>query len=268
MTAAPVFPSAYPWPFRLGTSSYILPADLLPNVEYLGPLVDDVELVLFESDEVCNFPDPATVERLRALADEHALTYTVHFPLDLDLGHPDGTVRRRSLDLARRVRDTVAPLAPFAYLLHLAGPGEADRTAWLERLSASLDALLAAGFSPAQLCVETLAYPFFWLAPLLDRYPLAVCLDIGHILMGGYDLIGYLATYMPRCRVVHLHGILEGKDHRDLTGLRCGDLQVILEAASTPSPGGRVVTLEVFSQRDFLSSLEVLQAHAPVAGDR
>lgn len=44
------------FPFRLGTTSYILPDGLVTNVEFLGPLVDDVELVLFESEEVSNLP--------------------------------------------------------------------------------------------------------------------------------------------------------------------------------------------------------------------
>ena len=30
-------------PFRLGTTSYILPADILPNVEYLAGRVEDID---------------------------------------------------------------------------------------------------------------------------------------------------------------------------------------------------------------------------------
>jgi hypothetical protein len=41
-------------PFRLGTTS-----QPVPNVEFLGRRVDDVELALFESDESSNVPDPA-----------------------------------------------------------------------------------------------------------------------------------------------------------------------------------------------------------------
>ena len=29
-------------PFRLGTSSYIIPADILPNVDFLKDKVDDI----------------------------------------------------------------------------------------------------------------------------------------------------------------------------------------------------------------------------------
>ena len=41
-------------PFRLGTTSYIIPADILPNVRYLADKVDDIELVLFEADDYSN----------------------------------------------------------------------------------------------------------------------------------------------------------------------------------------------------------------------
>ena len=58
--------------FRIGTTSYIIPADILPNVEYLAPQVDDVELVLFETDEYgSNLPDAALCDRLNELAYAH-----------------------------------------------------------------------------------------------------------------------------------------------------------------------------------------------------
>jgi hypothetical protein len=71
---------------KWGATSYVLPDHILPNVEYLGPIVDDVELVLFETDEYgSNLPGPAEIARLLELAAEHDLSYTVHLPLDLRL---------------------------------------------------------------------------------------------------------------------------------------------------------------------------------------
>ncbi len=38
--------------FRIGTTSYIIPDDIIPpNVRYLGGKTDDIELVLFEVDD-------------------------------------------------------------------------------------------------------------------------------------------------------------------------------------------------------------------------
>ena len=56
------------FPFRLGTVSYIIPDDILPNVRYLADAVDDIELVLFESDELSNIPDEAAIAELADIA--------------------------------------------------------------------------------------------------------------------------------------------------------------------------------------------------------
>ena len=49
---------------RLGTSSYIIPADIIPNVDYLKDKVDDIELVLFESSDASNIPSSDMIKRL------------------------------------------------------------------------------------------------------------------------------------------------------------------------------------------------------------
>ena len=111
--------------FRVGTTSYILPDDILPNVEYLAPRVDDIQLVLFETDEYgSNLPDAALRRRLIAQAQQHNLTYTVHLPLDLRLGD-GGAATDLSLVKARRVIEATRDLHPHAYTLHLDG-GPAD----------------------------------------------------------------------------------------------------------------------------------------------
>jgi len=91
------------FPFRLGATSYIIPADILPNLHYLAGKVQDVELVLFEVDDgPNNLPTPAQVDEMNALASEYGLTYTIHLPLDLRLAD-DGSLRHVSLEKARRV---------------------------------------------------------------------------------------------------------------------------------------------------------------------
>jgi hypothetical protein len=52
------------FPFRIGTTSYIIPDDIEPNILYLSDVVDDIEIVLFESDEYSNIPDTQLVSRL------------------------------------------------------------------------------------------------------------------------------------------------------------------------------------------------------------
>ena len=54
--------------FRLGSTSYVYPDDILPNVGKLATVVDDIELVLFKADDygtnptgTFSLPDASTI---------------------------------------------------------------------------------------------------------------------------------------------------------------------------------------------------------------
>ena len=56
------------FPFRLGTTSYIIPDDILPNARYLAGKVRDIELILFEVDDgPNNLPTPEVIDELAGL---------------------------------------------------------------------------------------------------------------------------------------------------------------------------------------------------------
>ena len=254
------------FPFRLGTSSYIIPADIIPNVEYLADKVDDIELVLFESDEISNIPDDATVDRLISLAAEHDLTYTVHLPLDAPLGHADEVVRRSAVGKCRRVIERMNQVNPFGYLLHFEGdvwkpvPTD-DLPRWKTNLSRSVEELLKC-VDPELLCVETLSYPFDLVDDIVDRFNLSICLDIGHIILGEFDLEEYYKRYLKRTKVFHVHGIIDGKDHQSLSGLNEDVLRDLIALLARNSDRKRVFTLEIFSESDFNTSIDILRDYA------
>ena len=77
------------FPFRLATTSYILPAEIVPNIRYLGQYFDEIELVLFESGRESNLPTPGDIREMARLASDLDLTYNVHLPADLFFGDPD-----------------------------------------------------------------------------------------------------------------------------------------------------------------------------------
>jgi len=101
-----------PYRFRLGSTSYVYPADILPNVRRLAGIVDDVELVLFEVDEQSNFPDAETIAELQQLASLHGMSYTVHLPLDLRLGTSRQEERLISIEKALKVMRATRALEP------------------------------------------------------------------------------------------------------------------------------------------------------------
>ncbi len=256
----PAFPILRsPASFRVGVTSYVYPADILPNVERLAGCVDDIELVLFESEQTANLPSPEVVARLAELGHRHNLTYTVHFPTDRKLGSADAAERTAHVAQLRRVITLLAPLPVHGYILHLEGVGPGDSAArvaaWQRDVAAELPRLLADGPPPALFCVESLNYPFDWCAPLLDEFGLSVCADVGHVWRGGGDVPEFLRTWLPRARVIHLHGERDGRDHLPLTELVPGRLEQCLEAARGFSG---VVTLEVFEYAAARQSIERL----------
>lgn len=250
------------FPFRLGTSSYIIPADIEPNVHFLAPLLDDIELVLFESDEFSNLPGPEVIETLAELKAEHQLSYTVHLPLDCRFGHPNPEVRAASVGKCERIIDLVRPLDPHAYLVHFDGEVRAPQPAanmdaWRDRLRESAEALIACDVPSRKLAVETLQYPFECVTPVVHDLDLGVCVDIGHLLLLGRDPAACVREHRKRCCVVHLHGVRDGTDHVDIADMDGEVLSGILAAASVPGPDC-VVTLELFGRETLEPSLHRL----------
>lgn len=251
-------------PFRLGTSSYIIPDDILPNVRYLAGQVRDVELVLFELDEgPSNLPDDALRGELNALSSRHDLTYTIHLPLDLRLG-ADGDEQHISLVKARRVIEATRDLSPWAYVLHLDGKEyrqgatpEALRH-WQDQSVRALELVAgwAGGFE--RLAVENLDnYPPDFNEPVLARAPVSRTVDVGHLWKDGHDPLPYLAMALPRTRVIHIHGIAE-RDHKSLAHVPPAQLDAVLRLLIEQRYSG-VMTLEIFSEEDFKFSLKAIE---------
>lgn len=253
------------FPFRVGTTSYIIPADILPNLEHLQSRVDDVELVLFESDAFSNMPSPGDVESMARLRRTNGLTYTVHLPLDTRLGSADETERSASVGKCRRVIDRMRPVDPFAWILHLHGdrrgdPPTDDMTRWIEQNRRSLGELLNGGPDSRMICVETLDYDFEQVARLVDEFDLSVCLDIGHLLVNNRSLPAHLDRWLDRARVFHIHGVSpDGRDHVDLSHLPRGALEDLAGRLVRLSIADvRVVTMEVFGEDDFERSVHTI----------
>jgi sugar phosphate isomerase/epimerase len=253
------------FPFRLGTSSYIIPDEILPNIQYLKDLVDDVEIVLFESDEYSNIPSPALAGELKAIREEAELSYTIHLPLDTELGSADEEIRQESVDKCLRIIDRMSSVDPFAYVLHLHGdkgrrgktPSD-DMNRWRDQSKKSVASLVQD--SPSNMfCIETLDYPFDLVEDIPQKFGTSICLDIGHVLLCGYDLKLYYQKYLDSARIIHLHGIKDGVDHSSISFLRIEVLRDLIERLSKKPTKERVLTLEIFSEADFLSSMEVLR---------
>jgi sugar phosphate isomerase/epimerase len=245
--------------FRLGVTSYVHPADILPNVEAVAPFVDDVELVFFDSGEHSNLPSPQDIRTLQHMADAHDLTYTVHFPIDKALGSPSPAEREALLGRMLRIADLCRPLRPHGWILHVEGIAPSDTAErvleWQCDALPLLDRLDRHLAETERVCVENLAYPFDWCAPFLARFPFSVCLDAGHLWQGGYDWRDHVQRHLSRTRIVHLYGTAAGSRHFPLT---VSPVPLVRDFLTALGDYAGVLTLETFGYDDTSSSLERL----------
>lgn len=237
--------------YRLGSTSYVFDAGLAENAERLAAagLVRDMELVLFDlPDGVSNYPDDATLQRLRAVQAQYDMSYTVHLPLDLC--SVDGALHP-SLVEARRVIDLTRSLSPVAYVAHLDGT-RVGEPGWAEKAGVAL-AQAVAWAAPIPLAIENLeTYDASAFADLLAQTGAKRCVDVGHLWKQGRDPLPLLDAWLADALVVHLHGCIDGRDHLSLAEMTPEQLDPVI--ARLASFDG-VLTLEVFGEDDTLSSL-------------
>ncbi len=252
---------------RLGTTSCIWHDYMLPNVEKLAPLVDDVELLVFDVEH--DLPSRADVARMAALKREHALSYTLHTPLDASLASADEARRARGVDKVRRAIDWARPLEPVACTVHVyLGDGERDPAAprspaaldaWRERAHRSLS-VLRGEVDARTLAVEHIDYDFALVAPVVRALDLSVALDLGHALRDRLPLPPLVDEWLPRARVVQLHGTRpDGRDHKSLAYAPRAELEWLLATLVARQFGG-VLTLEVFDASDLDASLALVRS--------
>ncbi|MCU1279020.1 MAG: putative Xylose isomerase domain protein barrel [bacterium] len=237
---------------------------MLPNVEKLAGRVDDVELLLFDVER--DVPSAEDVSQLVRLKHEHALSYTLHTPLDASLASADETRRALGVDKVRRAIAGAQPLEPLGHTVHVyLGDGErdaappADLDAWRARARRSLEAILA-DVAPRELCVECIDYDFALIAPVVAALDLSVTLDVGHLLRDGGNLRRLVADWLPRARIVQLHGTRpDGRDHKSLRFAPPAEVAWLLDALAASQFSG-VLTLEVFDPTDLDESLSLVHS--------
>jgi sugar phosphate isomerase/epimerase len=81
--------------------------------------------------------------------------------------------------------------------------------------------------------------------------------DIGHLWLDGHDPIPYLQAALPRTRVIHIHGLAE-RDHKSLANMPEEKVRAIWDELIRVKYAG-VLTLEIFSEEDFISSVKMLE---------
>ena len=257
----PALPKSYKglYPFRLGTTSFIYPDHYLPNVKMLGPYLNEIELLLFES-AYDSLPSKHEIKELSMFAKEFDITYDIHLPLDIYMGDKNPTIRRYAIESVQHVIDLTLPLMPSVYILHLSFNEDLSKTdninKWQERIYESMDKLLSTGIKSRSIAIENLMYPFEWVEEVISSLNLSVCIDIGHLILMNADIKETFEKHHHRTPIIHLHGVKNNLDHLSLDKLtdnETSDIMKILKGYAG------VVIIEVFSYDNLQASLKYLE---------
>lgn len=225
----------------LGGTSFLLPADYVPAMRFAAECCEDVALLLLETGEHGEyFATRDDLDEIARIIDGEGTSLHVHLPTDANFDTP-----QNARALAAKVREAVdrtARLRPHSFVLHVDFPSlyeaspdgiakggpTAEQRQWTAETLAEIAARLP---EPGQLAIENLeAYPTSFCDGWLDGTPYSRCLDIGHIWKVGGDPAPVLADWLPRVRVIHLHGLAP----RDAPPLRPGPVV----SGGVPGTGG------------------------------
>ena len=248
---------------RIGTTSYIIPGDIIPNLQFLKHAVENIELIIFDSDGRSNLPSKSSILEMSIIAQDTGLTFTVHLPSAPHAGSPRETDRKRGVNKWLEIMDRMAGLLPLGWIVPLRenrlSPEQWCTEHWAVQCEKTLDALAGAA-EPESLCIESTALECEAVENFLNTGNCSVCIDVGYMLRTEQDIHACLEKWFDRTRIIHLHGVRsDGRDHVDLGHMETDLLERLCTGLKNGGGAPRILTLDLFSRKDLEKSMHILQ---------
>lgn len=246
--------------------------ELLKNARLLANMVDYVEITLFHTPTLHNIPTSEEIHSLKKTGKQEDMAFAVHLPASLEIAATGKEQREKSVQLAREIILRTAELEPMHYVLHVpfspptlvpipdfyfTSQNDPRWDEWREHALESLEILNGVLDKPDRLLVENINYSPRFLEPFLESGFCGLCLDLGHLILGGESVMDHMKQYPDVTRVIHLHGVDGYEEHLSLSRLPKSMVHEWLRYLHRSSFRG-VITLEVFSPYDLEESLEVV----------
>ncbi len=211
--------------------SYIIQGTYLENIRFIDknyPEITGVELLFFYYDD----------ETKKLLLDEikgineysNRFTYTVHLPDNID-------------DKATEVVEILDKTAD-GFIVHPPLDSEKGTVIlknWINRFGNRffIENLIS---RPAETLSERIENP-------------RLCLDTGHIILNNLSPLDYYKKYSAKISEIHLHGVIDGADHRYIST----EDSSLLEFSPYLKQFNGIINLEMFNQEDVNVSLSTLR---------
>ena len=248
------------YPFKLATTSFIYPDDYIPNVIMLGSYFDEIELLLFESRDIESLFPNSVIDELKVLSDDLDIGYNIHLPTDISISTGDTRSQFDAIECYKKTIARMLPLAPSTFILHVSyeEPDAKDPTVekWRRKIRANLRQLLDGTVDGSMLAVETLDYPMDFIEDIVKELNLSICMDVGHLILYGYDILDIFTKHSARISSIHLHGVEKNQDHLGLDHLSQRYISPIIEILRNYRG---ILSIEVFSFRHLIPSLQILE---------
>lgn len=197
------------------------------NVRAMAEFAPCIEITL---DYGFNLPlSDDLVRRLVAAKEELGLEYTVHLPLTINLASLNSLVRGASVETVQQTLAAARPLEARRYALHVtpiynpqgsslgAEFAEKQLKQVLGVARESIEQLLPLVGDSRRLCVENIWASLYLLYDeVVKPLDLGVCLDLGHLILDSKDPAEYLRLYRDQLEHIHLHDVVNGRDHLPL----------------------------------------------------
>lgn len=224
----------------LTVPSYVIPGTYGENVVFLAdrPEIQGIELLFYYFDEQSR--DLFIREKPLIASYGERFNFAVHMPDSLRPEHE--RLIELTRDLARR------------YILH---PPAGDPEDFCE-----LVAEWQSRYGSLFFVENLIAGDFSAIAKMLDSVPL--CCDTGHLLRSAQSVRGFINTYDTRIGEIHLHGVIDGQDHRPFAGAEAWFREILPFLKSFAG----VVNLEVFSIEEVDALIAVLREAGLLPAER
>lgn len=238
----------------LAAPSWVFPGAIWENCRFLAGRVDEAGLLFFESAPSQAYGSKELPPDLAALP----LRYHMHLPSDLPMDRPVAAAA-----LCLELMEKVSFLGPVCGVLHppsATGAGGASKACRL--LASFLDAFAISGASVDMLLLEnTKENDLTCVESLIEEYGLRICLDMGHALGYGQDILLRRESILQRAGMVHVSAPGRGADagkHLPLTALAPGEAAVARQMLRN-TPREAVIMLELFHWPYIEASLPPLR---------
>ena len=247
--------------------------DLVENVNRLSSLVKHVEIVLFHTPELHNIPTEKEIHFLKERKIEEGLTYTVHLPASLEIAEENKESQYSALQMATEIIARLDEIEPLFYILHVPftkptlsfepgfyfkEQGQDGFKDWKRRGRAGLRHIQRITGLKERLLVENINYSPSFLESFWEEGLCALCLDIGHLLLGNEAVEETLKHYLPVIREIHLHGVIGCDEHLSLNVMPGARVKSWIHRMCMDGYDG-IVNLEVFDPGDLETSIRMLE---------